>query len=220
MENWQSEYLQFTLFIFTTVWFVQKGSPESKELHKVGLEPDEDQRIGEHAHSDSPEWARAQGIKLFLCSNSLLIVMGLIWLGSWFAQSVTGWSTYNAQQIEHEDQTLNWLEYIGSAPTSGRARWRTGSPSSWRSARWRCWRSTCASADRRSRSRSAPLTRRPASRVWRARDRATVIRVSLHEAAAVRVPPPPGRERRSTTCSPSTATRPRSSPAARACSRS
>ena len=55
------------------------------------------------------------GIKLFLYSNSLLIVMGLIWLGSWFAQSVTGWSTYNAQQIEHEDQTLNWLQYIGSA---------------------------------------------------------------------------------------------------------
>ena len=38
MENWQSEYLQFTLFIFATVWFVQKGSPESKELDKVGLE--------------------------------------------------------------------------------------------------------------------------------------------------------------------------------------
>ena len=115
MENWQSEYLQFTLFIFATVWFVQKGSPESKELHKVGLESDEDQRIGEHAHPDSPKWARARGIKLFLYSNSLLIVMGLIWLGSWFAQSVTGWSTYNAQQIEHEDQTLNWLQYIGSA---------------------------------------------------------------------------------------------------------
>ena len=28
-ENWQSEYLQFTLYIFVTVWLVQKGSPES-----------------------------------------------------------------------------------------------------------------------------------------------------------------------------------------------
>ena len=27
-ENWQSEYLQFTLFILLTVWFIQKGSPE------------------------------------------------------------------------------------------------------------------------------------------------------------------------------------------------
>jgi hypothetical protein len=32
MENWQSEYLQFTLFVFATVWFVQKGSPESKPV--------------------------------------------------------------------------------------------------------------------------------------------------------------------------------------------
>jgi hypothetical protein len=34
MENWQSEYLQFTLFLFATVWFVQKGSPESKNAEQ------------------------------------------------------------------------------------------------------------------------------------------------------------------------------------------
>jgi hypothetical protein len=33
MENWQSEYLQFTLFVLMTVWLLQRGSPESKELH-------------------------------------------------------------------------------------------------------------------------------------------------------------------------------------------
>jgi hypothetical protein len=115
MENWQSEYLQFTLFIFATVWFVQKGSPESKKLDRVGLESDEDQRVGEHAQANSPKWAKARGLKLLLYENSLLIVMGLIWIGSWFAQSVTGWSSYNAQQIEHEDQPLDWFQYIGSA---------------------------------------------------------------------------------------------------------
>jgi hypothetical protein len=31
-ENWQSEYLQFTLFILLTVWLIQKGSPESKPV--------------------------------------------------------------------------------------------------------------------------------------------------------------------------------------------
>ncbi len=30
-ENWQSEYLQFFLFIMLTVWLVQRGSPESKQ---------------------------------------------------------------------------------------------------------------------------------------------------------------------------------------------
>jgi hypothetical protein len=115
MENWQSEYLQFTLFIVATVWFVQKGSPESKQLDKIGTESAEEQKIGEHATADSPRWAKARGIKLFIYSNSLLIVMTTIWLGSWFAQSVTGWSSYNAQQIEHEDEALSWLQYLGSA---------------------------------------------------------------------------------------------------------
>ena len=44
MENWQSEYLQFTLFILGTVWLLQRGSPESKELDKAGLESDETRR--------------------------------------------------------------------------------------------------------------------------------------------------------------------------------
>ena len=32
MENWQSEYLQFSLYILATIWLVQKGSTESKKL--------------------------------------------------------------------------------------------------------------------------------------------------------------------------------------------
>ena len=39
-ENWQSEYLQFLLYIFATIWLVQKGSPESKVLNEPGPESD------------------------------------------------------------------------------------------------------------------------------------------------------------------------------------
>src|SRR5215218_2031796 len=49
LENWQSEYLQFTLYILATVWLVQRGSSESKELGRAGRENDEDQRVGAHA---------------------------------------------------------------------------------------------------------------------------------------------------------------------------
>jgi hypothetical protein len=55
MENWQSEYLQFTLFIVATVWFVQEGSPESKKVDQVGTETDEEQKVGEHATAESPK---------------------------------------------------------------------------------------------------------------------------------------------------------------------
>jgi hypothetical protein len=115
MENWQSEFLQFTTFIFLTVWVVQKGSPESKKLDQIGTESDEEQKIGEHATDESPKWARARGLRLWIYSNSLVIVMGTIWLGTWFAQSVTGWSAYNGEQIDHHEATLSWVGYLGSA---------------------------------------------------------------------------------------------------------
>ena len=41
MENWQSEYLQFFLYIFGTVWLIQRGSAESKKPGEEGLESDE-----------------------------------------------------------------------------------------------------------------------------------------------------------------------------------
>jgi len=115
MENWQSEYLQFTLYILLTVWFVQKGSPESKELGKAGSESDEDQLVGEHARADSPAWARTRGLRLWLLSHSLVLVMATIWLSSWFAQSVTGWSDYNSDQLVHGEPALSWWQFVGTA---------------------------------------------------------------------------------------------------------
>ena len=115
LENWQSEYLQFTLYILLTVWFLQRGSPESKELDKAGGESDEDQLVGEHAKPDSPRWARTGGLRTTLYSNSLVAVMVAIWLLSWFGQSVTGWSEYNSDQITHHESTVNWLGYLGTA---------------------------------------------------------------------------------------------------------
>jgi len=115
MENWQSEYLQFMLFMLATIWLVERGSPESKPPGQEGLESDRKQRIGGHANEDSPEWAKPRGIKTFAYSNSLLIVMSIIFFGAWFAQSVTGWTTYNADQVAHHQATVSWLGYVGSA---------------------------------------------------------------------------------------------------------
>jgi hypothetical protein len=115
MENWQSEYLQFTLFTLATVWFLQRGSPESKKLDEAGLGTDEQQKIGRHASRNSPLWARVGGIRTAIYSNSLLILMLLIWLGSWFAQSVTGWSEFNSEQITHDESGVSWLSYIGTS---------------------------------------------------------------------------------------------------------
>ena len=114
LENWQSEYLQFSLFIFGTVWLLQRGSPESKELDKAGRESDSDQKLREHADPDSPKWAKVGGLRTWLFSNSLLIVMGAIWVASWLGQSVTGRVAYNAERFDHQQAAVSWWQYLGS----------------------------------------------------------------------------------------------------------
>jgi hypothetical protein len=112
MENWQSEYLQFTLFILLTVWLVQRGSPESKGLDRAGRESDEDQKVGEHAHRQSPKWARVGGLRRTLYENSLVLLMGLFWLATWIAQSITGVVEYNADQLDHQQDPITWSQYL------------------------------------------------------------------------------------------------------------
>jgi hypothetical protein len=114
-ENWQSEYLQFFLFIFATVWLIQRGSPESKKPGEIGAESDEEQQLGRHATERSPKWARIGGWRTTMYSNSLGLVMLGFWLLSWLAQSVAGVVTYNADQLGNQEDPVSWLEYLGSA---------------------------------------------------------------------------------------------------------
>ena len=83
MENWQSEYLQFFLYIFGTVWLIQRGSAESKKLAEAGPESDEKQRVGAHAKRDSPSWVRAGGWRTTVFSRSLGLLMGALFLLTW-----------------------------------------------------------------------------------------------------------------------------------------
>ena len=114
LENWQSEYLQFSLFILGTVWLIQRGSPESKPPGQAGLESDEKQQVGRHARPDSPGWARVGGWRTRLYSNSLLFVMGAIWLFSWLGQSITGRVAYNAERFDHQQAAISYWQYLGS----------------------------------------------------------------------------------------------------------
>jgi hypothetical protein len=114
-ENWQSEYLQFFLYIFATVWLLQRGSPESKEMHKAGPESDQDQRTGAHAGADSPRWAGVGGARQAVFSRSLSLVMASLFLLSWLAQSIAGTAAYNEQQLRELQAPISWTQYIASA---------------------------------------------------------------------------------------------------------
>jgi len=112
MENWQSEFLQFSLFIVATIWLVQKGSNESKPLDSVGLESDERQLVGRHAPPRAPRWAKTDDLRTRIYENSLLIVMTLIFLGTWLGQSLNNWRVFNEEQLEHDAATVSWGRYL------------------------------------------------------------------------------------------------------------
>jgi hypothetical protein len=111
-ENWQSEYLQFFLFILLTIWLVQKGSPESKQPGEEGVGSDEEQLVGRYAREDSPKWVREGGWKLWVYSNSLLLTMGAVFLLSWIAQALAGNVVYNEEQAMHGQPVITLAEYI------------------------------------------------------------------------------------------------------------
>jgi len=114
-ENWQSEYLQFVLYVVATVWLVQRGSPESKQLDQVGPETDEQQHVGSHAEPWSPRGARARGWRLWAWSHSLGLVMGGVFVGSWAAQAITGHVAYDEQQLLDLEAPVTLAQYVASS---------------------------------------------------------------------------------------------------------
>jgi hypothetical protein len=112
LENWQSEFLQFALYIFATVWLIQRGSNESKKPGEEGLESDREQQVGAHAQPGSPTWAKADGARRWIYSNSLVLAMLTIFLLSWFGQSLNGWHSFNNEQDAHKGAHIAYVAYV------------------------------------------------------------------------------------------------------------
>jgi hypothetical protein len=114
-ENWQSEYLQFALYVAATTWLVQKGSSESKRRDEVGPQSDQEQKIGRFADDKSPRWARAGGLRAALYGRSLAAIMSFFFFASLLAQGVAGRAAYNQQQLADHSDPVGFGTYVTSA---------------------------------------------------------------------------------------------------------
>jgi membrane protein implicated in regulation of membrane protease activity len=115
VENWQSEYLQFALFVLATAWLVQRGSAESIAPGDESRMDDRGQLVGRYARSDSPAAAKAGGWKAALYGNSLLLLMAALFLASMLVQSLTARSEYNHDRAEHGEPAVSWTTYVVGA---------------------------------------------------------------------------------------------------------
>jgi hypothetical protein len=114
-ENWQSEYLQFALYIVATTWLVQKGSSESKKADEIGTQSDADQKVGRHADTKSPRWAKAGGWRTALYGRSLGAIMTFFFLGSILAQAIAGRAAFNHERLSQFEDPVGLGGYVTSA---------------------------------------------------------------------------------------------------------
>lgn len=106
-ENWESEFLQMCFYVFLTISLRQKGSSESKSLYEkepVDREP--------KAHPKAPWPVKKGGWWLKIYSNSLTIVLFLLFLGSFVGHFYGSKSNYNEQQIDKHMETVTSAQYI------------------------------------------------------------------------------------------------------------
>jgi Domain of unknown function (DUF6766) len=107
-ENWESEFLQMSSYVFLTIWLRQRGSSESKAM-SGSQEVDRDPR--NTSKTRAPGAVRQGGWMLDLYENSLGLVFALLFFASLFMHAVEGTRTYNQDQREHHSATVSVEQY-------------------------------------------------------------------------------------------------------------
>jgi hypothetical protein len=98
LENWESEFLQMAAFVLLTVFFVQKGSAESKEAAHV---PSDEEILAHRDDPAAPRPVRRGGLWLKLYENSLFLAFAVLFLLSIVGHALGGVHEFNEEQVSH-----------------------------------------------------------------------------------------------------------------------
>jgi len=111
MENWESEFLQMSIYVLFTVFLYQKGSAESKSL-------DEPEAVDQEPYKLAPDapWPVHQGGRILkLYENSLSLALLALFLLSFWLHAVGGAREYSQEQLEHGGQAVTTLGYLATS---------------------------------------------------------------------------------------------------------
>jgi hypothetical protein len=111
-ENWESEFLQMSGYVFLTGFLRQRGSPESKPFQ--GDDTDEDPRQARD-RQDVPWPVRRGGLVLSLYEHSFALVLFAIFLACFAVHAVGGAAEFNAQQLAHGGPPVSVLVFLTSS---------------------------------------------------------------------------------------------------------
>jgi hypothetical protein len=106
-ENFESEFLQMSMYVLVTIKLRQIGSSESKDLDKeeeVDREP--------VPSKDAPWPVRKGGFILALYSNSLSLAFLILFLISWGFHLFGSYTDYNVEQLISHKPTVTVFKFL------------------------------------------------------------------------------------------------------------
>lgn len=122
-ENWESEFLQMALFVVFTIFLMQKGSSESKDLDK----DEEVDREPSAARKNAPWPVKKGGWILALYKHSLTIALLLLFILSFIVHF------YGSLKDENEQLSLKGLPLESASDYVGDSRFWFESFQNWQS---------------------------------------------------------------------------------------
>ncbi|MEO7410854.1 MAG: DUF6766 family protein [Sphingomicrobium sp.] len=108
-ENWESEFLQMSMYVVLTAFLFQRGSSESNDPDKPPR--DEHQTSGLKPGSPSP--MHAGPTARWLYAHSLGLVLFLLFLASFALHWVNSAKAASAEALVHGEKAIGAIEYLG-----------------------------------------------------------------------------------------------------------
>ncbi|MCW2239303.1 DUF6766 family protein [Azospirillum canadense] len=110
-ENWESEFLQMSVYVLLTVILVQKGSSESKTPGESN--PEDEAPEKQRADPDAPWPVHRGGLLLRLYSHSLSLALVTLFALSFWLHLAGSTRRSNEEALRHHQPTKTMAETLG-----------------------------------------------------------------------------------------------------------
>jgi hypothetical protein len=107
-ENFQSEFLQMSLYVILTISLRQIGSAESKDL----LQKEEVDREPDPFRKDAPWAVKRGGWRLFIYERSLSIAFVVLFAVSWILHFYGSYTDHNEKRSFQGQPALRVMEFL------------------------------------------------------------------------------------------------------------
>ncbi len=109
MENWESEFLQMSMYVLLTAFLYQRGSSESKDPDKKKEPVD---RKPNPLRKGAPRPVKKGGLALKLYENSLGLAFALLFLATFVLHAMSGARRFSEDQLTHGGAAVSTWQYF------------------------------------------------------------------------------------------------------------